>query len=56
MLLFPLCLLERVKNIGEFLGISAFVDDPQCVLGIMRFCAGAPKMVFSLRCNSPSDV
>ena len=33
----------------------AYLDDPQCALGNLRFCLGAPKMVYSLRCNSPLD-
>ena len=49
------CLLKRVKNLEELLDNFAYVDDPQCALGILRFCLGAPKMVYSLRCNSPSD-
>ena len=43
---------EKIRGV---LDILAYVDDPQCALGILRFCRGAPKMVFSLRCNSPSD-
>ena len=33
----------------------AYLDDPHCALGILRSCLGAPKMVYSLRCNTPSD-
>ena len=43
------------KKLEELLDNLAYVDDPQCALGILRFCLGAPKMVYSLRCNSPSD-
>ena len=49
------CLLKRVKKLEELLENLAYVDDSQCPLGIMRFCLGAPKMVYSLLCNSPSD-
>ena len=49
------CLLKRVKKLEEPLDNLAYVDDPQCALGISRFCLGAPKMVYSLRCNYPSD-
>ena len=49
------CLLKRVTNLEELQDNLAYVDDPQCALGILRFCHGAPKMVYSLRCNSPSD-
>ena len=49
------CLLKRVKKLEELLDNLEYVDDPQCDLRILRFCLGAPKMVYSLRCNSPSD-
>ena len=49
------CLLERVKKLGELVDNLAYVDDRQCALGILRFGLGAPKMVYSLRCNSPSN-
>ena len=49
------CLLKPVKKLEELLDNLAYVDDPQCALGILRFCLGAPKMVYFLRCNSPSD-
>ena len=48
------CLLKRVKKLEELLDNLAYVDDPQCALGILRFCLGAPKMV-SLRCNSSDE-
>ena len=48
-------LLKRVKKLEELLDNLAYVDDPQCALGILRFCHGAPKMVYSLLCNSPSE-
>ena len=31
------------------------LDNPHCALGVLRSCLGAPKMVYSLRCNAPSD-
>ena len=49
------CLLKRVKKLEALLHRLAYVDDPQCALGILCFCLGDPKMVYSLRCNSPSD-
>ena len=55
MLLFPLVFLKRVIKLEELLDNLAYVDDPQCALVILRFCLGAPKMVYSLRCNTPSD-
>ena len=30
------------------------MNDPHCALGILRSWLGAPKMVYSLRCNTPS--
>ena len=37
------CLLKRVKKLEELLDNLAYGDDPQCALGILRFCLGAPK-------------
>ena len=51
------CLLERVKKLEKLLDnlyFWTYVDDPQCALGILRFCLNAPKIVYSLRCKSPS--
>ena len=31
------------------------LDDPQCALGILRDCIGAPKMVYFLRCQTPTS-
>ena len=55
MLWFPLVYSNALKNMEELLDNLAFVDDPQCALVILRFRLGASKMVYSLRCNSPSD-
>ena len=49
------CLLKRVEKLEELLDNLAYVDDPQCALGLLRFCLGAPKMVYSLQCISPSE-
>ena len=49
------CFLKRFKKLEQLLDNLAYVDDTRCALGILRFCLGAPKMVYSLRCNSPSD-
>ena len=32
-----------------------YINDPQCALGFLRSCLGAPKMVYSLRCKTPSE-
>ena len=31
-----------------------YTENPQCALGILRSCLGAPKLVYSWRCNTPS--
>ena len=31
------------------------LNDPQCALGIFRYCFGTPKLVYSLRTNTPSN-
>ena len=49
------CLNKRAKKLEGIVDNLANVDDPQCALGILRFWRGAPKMVYHLRCNSPSD-
>ena len=47
-------LRKRVNKIEKLLNL-AYLDDPHCALGILRSCLGPPKMVYSLRCNTPSD-
>ena len=32
-----------------------YPDDPQCALGILRHCIGAPEIVYSLRCQTPTS-
>ena len=48
-------LRKRVNKIEKLLDNLAYLDDPHCALGILRSCLGAPKMVYSLRCSTPSD-
>ena len=49
-------LSKRVSKIEKLLIFRlAYLDDPHCALGILRSCLGAPKMAYSLRCNTPSD-
>ena len=45
---------KRVKNLEKVLDNLGYIEDPQCALGILRRCLGAPKLVYSLRCNTPS--
>ena len=48
-------LRKRVNKIEKLLDNLAYLDDPHCALGILRSSLGAPKMVLSLRCNTPSE-
>ena len=48
------CLEKRVKKIEKVIDNLGCIEDPQCALGILRSCLGAPKLVYSLRCNTPS--
>ena len=48
-------LRKRFNKIGKLLDNLAYLEDPHCALGILRSCLGAQKMVYSLRCNTPSD-
>ena len=48
------CLEKRVKKLEKVLDNLGYIEDPQCALGILRSCLGAPKLVYSLRCNTPS--
>ena len=34
----------------------SYLDDLQCALGILRYCLGTPKLVYSLRTNKPTRV
>ena len=51
----PASLRKRVNKIEKLLDNLTYLDDPPCALGIFRSCLGAPKMVYSLRCTTPSD-
>ena len=46
-------LIKCVQKLEAILDNLEYVDDLQCALDILRFCLGAPKMVDSLRFNSP---
>ena len=45
---------ERIGKIGVLFEKLDYLDDPQCALGILRHCIGSPKMVYSLRCQTPT--
>ena len=32
-----------------------YLDHPQCALSILRHCIGPPKMVYSVRCQTPTS-
>ena len=60
------CLEKRVKKLKKALDNLGYIEDPQCALGILRSCLGAPlgilrsclgapKLVNSLRYNTPSN-
>ena len=49
------CLEKRVKNLEKVSGNLSYLEDTQCALGIFCSCLGAPKLVFSLRCSTPSS-
>ena len=45
---------KRVKNLETVLENLGYIEDPQCAHGILRSCLGAPKLVYSMRCNTSS--
>ena len=49
------CLKRRVQKILSMLDNLHHLNDPQCALGILRYCLGTPKLVYSLRTNTPSN-
>ena len=48
------CLEKRVKKLEKVLDNLVYLEDPQCTLGNLRSCLCAPKILYSLRCNTPS--
>ena len=46
---------ERIGKIVVLFEKLDYLEDPQCALGILRHCIGSPKMVYSLRCQTPSS-
>ena len=46
---------KRIQKIAKFLENLEYINDPLCALGILRSCLGAPKMVYSPRCNTPLE-
>ena len=49
------CLKRRVQKFLSMLDNLHHLNDPQCALGILRYCLGTPKLVYSLRTNTPSN-
>ena len=46
---------ERIGKIGVLFEKLDYLDYPQCALGILRHCFASPKMVYSLRCQTPTS-
>ena len=46
---------KRIGKIRVLFEKLVHLDDPPCALGILRHCIGAPKMVYSLRCQTPTS-
>ena len=46
---------ERIGKIRVIFEKLNYLDDPQCALGILHHCIGVPKMVYSLRCQTPTS-
>ena len=44
------CLKKRAQKVMSLLENLSYLDDPQCALGILRYCLGTPK----LRTNTPT--
>ena len=47
--------LKRVQKILSMLDNLHHLNDPQFALDILCYCLGTPKLVYSLRTNSPSN-
>ena len=47
-------LKRRVKKFSMLESLH-HINDPQCILGTLRYCLGTPKLVYSLRTNTPSN-
>ena len=47
-------LQKRVQKVVSLLENLSYLDDPQCALGILRYCLGTPKLVYSIRTNTPT--
>ena len=45
---------KRVQKIRKFLEKLEYLNDPHSALGILQSCLGSPKMVYSIRCSTPS--
>ena len=48
------CLQKRVHKVVSLLENLSYLGGPQCALGILRYCLGTPKLVYSLRTNTPT--
>ena len=46
---------RRVQKILFMLDNLHHLNDPQCALDNLRYCLGNPKLLYSLRTNTPSN-
>ena len=46
---------KRVQKIEKLLENLEYINITQCALDSIRSCLGTPIMVYSLRCNTPSE-
>ena len=44
-------LQKRVQEVVSLLEMLSYLDDPQCALGLLRFCLRTSKLVYALRTN-----
>ena len=45
---------KRVKKLEKSIDNLGYIEDPQCALGILGSCSVAPKLLYLLRCITPS--
>ena len=48
------CLKKRVRELEKALENLGYLEDLQCAFEILSSCLGAPKLVYSLKCNTLS--
>ena len=48
------CLQKRVQKVVSLLENLSYLDNPRCARVILRYCRRTPKLVYSLRTNTPT--